>query len=82
MHRVPPKPTVDDIARSLDEAPNAYKSPAPPVVVESWCGIVAHMDREHLDRFTRSTLRRFDERDLGPLKAAILTRREELERTR
>jgi hypothetical protein len=41
--------------------------------------MVANMDREHLDRFTRSTWRRFDERDLEPLKEAILRRREKLE---
>jgi hypothetical protein len=36
------------------------------------------MDGPHLDRFTRSIWRRFDERDLGALKEAILLRREEL----
>jgi hypothetical protein len=81
MH--PPKLTLDDLPRPILPEPNAdYKSSAPPVVVEGWCGLVAHMDREHLDRFTRSTWRRFDERDLAPLKAAILRRRAELESQR
>jgi hypothetical protein len=77
----PPKSTIEDMPRPVlpQDAPNAYKSPVPPVVVECWIGMVAHMDREHLDRFTRSTWRRFDERDLEPLKEAILRRREELE---
>jgi hypothetical protein len=62
-----------------DASPNAFKSPATPIAVEVWCDMVANMDREHLDRFTRSTWRRFDERDLEPLKEAILRRREKLE---
>ena len=68
MHRrSPPKSTIEDIPRPILPEPNAdFKSSAPPVVVECWCGLVAHMDREHLDRFTRSTWRRFDERDLSP----------------
>jgi hypothetical protein len=33
------------------------------------------MDRQCLDRFTRDIWRRFDDRDLEPLKWAILTRR-------
>jgi len=37
--------------------------------------MVANMDREHLDRFTRSTWRRFDETDLEPLKWAVIRRR-------
>ena len=78
-HRPPPKSAVDDIARPILPEPNAdYKSPAPVPVVAVWCDMVAHMDREHLDRFTWSTWRRFDERDLGALKEAILRRREEL----
>ena len=75
----PPKSTIDDVPRPL-ETTCELKSSAPHVLVEVWCGLVSHMDREHLDRFTRSTWRRFDERDLGPLKLAILRRREELER--
>ena len=58
VRRAPPKSTVDDIPRSTD-APNAFKSPAPAVVVQCWIGLVEHMDRAHLDRFTRSTWRRF-----------------------
>jgi hypothetical protein len=56
-HRSPPKSTIEDIPRPVlpEETPNAYKSPVPPVVVECWIGMVAHMDREHLDRFTHST---------------------------
>lgn len=77
-HRSPPKLTLDDLRRPVLPEPNACKSPAPPLVVECWIGMVAHMDREHLDRFTRSTWRRFDEQDLEPLKQAILARREEL----
>jgi hypothetical protein len=42
-------------------------SPAPPVVVECWCGMVERMDRLALDRFTRDIWRRFDHRDLEPL---------------
>ena len=51
------------------------KSPAPAVVAAVWCDMVAHMDREHLDRFTRSTWRRFDAKDLEPLNWAIIRRR-------
>jgi hypothetical protein len=78
MHRTPPKFTVDDIPRTLEDVPNAFKSPAPPVVVQCWCDLVANMDRDHLDRFTRSTWRRFDAADLEPLKEAIMRRRQEL----
>lgn len=38
------------------------------------------MSRPALDRFTKDIWRRFDERDLGALKQAILRRREELVR--
>jgi hypothetical protein len=51
------------------------KSPAPPVVVECWCGMVQRMNRLTLDRFTRDIWRRFDLKDLEPLKRAILRRR-------
>jgi hypothetical protein len=37
--------------------------------------MVEHMDREHLDRFTRSTWRRYDPADLEPLKWAVIRRR-------
>jgi hypothetical protein len=81
--RSPAKSTIEDLPRPILPAPNAtFKSSAPAVVVECWCGLVAHMDREHLDHFTRSIWRRFDERDLGPLKEAIVRRREELVRPR
>jgi len=59
MRRVPPKTTVDDLPREI-AAPNAYKSPAPPVVVEAWCLGVERMDRATLDRFTRDIWRRFE----------------------
>jgi len=51
------------------------KSPAPPVVVECWISMVADMDRVRLDRFTRETWKKFDAKDLEPLKWAILRRR-------
>ena len=54
------------------------KSPAPPVVVECWCLMVATMNRVRLDRFTRETWRKFDAKDLEPLKWAILRRRQVL----
>jgi len=37
--------------------------------------MVATMDRVRLDRFTRETRRKFDAKDLEPLKWAILRRR-------
>lgn len=61
-----------------EPAPNAAKSPAPRIVVDVWCGLIDHMDRRALDRFTRDIWRRFDERDLEPLKTAILRRRQAL----
>lgn len=60
------------------EVPNAAKSPAPRIVVDVWCGLIDHMDRPALDRFTRDIWRRFDHADLEALKRAILRRREEL----
>jgi hypothetical protein len=51
------------------------KSPAPPVVVECRCLMVASMDRVRLDKFTRETWKKFDAKDLEPLEAAILRRR-------
>jgi hypothetical protein len=51
------------------------KSPAPPVVAGCWCGMVERMDRRALDRFTRDIWKRFDHRDLEPLKWAIIRRR-------
>jgi len=50
-------------------------SPAPAVVVECWCGMVERMDRVRLDKFTREIWRKFDPKDLEPLKRAILRRR-------
>ena len=79
-HHAPPKSTIEDIARPLEEAPNAYKASASAVVVQCWCDLVSHMDRQHLDRFARSIWRRFDERDLEPLKWAIIRRRRILAR--
>jgi len=78
MRRAPPKSTVDDIPRPIVPAPNAFKSSAPSVIVQCWCGLVKRMDRRGLDRFTRDIWARFDEHDLAPLKAAILARRDEL----
>ena len=78
MRRVPPKSTVDDIPRPIAPAPNAFKSSAPTVIVQCWCGLVRRMDRAALDRFTRDIWSRFDERDLVALKVAILERRAEL----
>lgn len=43
MHSVPPKSTLADVPRSLEDAPNATKSPGPPPVVENRCGVVAPM---------------------------------------
>ena len=51
------------------------KRPAPPVVVECWCLMVATMDRVRLDKFTRETWKKFDAKDLETLKWAILGRR-------
>jgi len=56
----------------------ASKSPAPPVVVECWCLMVATMDHVRLDKFTRETWKKFDAKDLEPLKWAILRRRRAL----
>jgi hypothetical protein len=75
MRRSPPKSTIEDLPRPILAAPNEVKSPAPAVVVEWWCGLVERMDRRELDRFTIDIWRRFDHRDLEPLKAAILRRR-------
>ena len=54
------------------------KSPASPVVVECWCLIVATMNRVRLDTFTRETWRKFDAKDLEPLRWAIIRRRRAL----
>ena len=75
MRRSPPRITLDDIPRPVLPAPNGVKSSAPAVVVECWRGLVQRMDRRTLDRFTRDIWKRFDHRDLEPLKWAILRRR-------
>ena len=75
MRRSPPKSTVEDLPRPVLPAPNAVKSPAPAVVVQCWCGLVERMDRRALNRFTRDIWARFDERELEPLKWAIIRRR-------
>jgi hypothetical protein len=77
MRRSPPKLTLDDLPRPVLPEPNAtqFKSPAPAVIVACWCGLVERMDRRTLDRFTRDIWRRFDEKELEPLKWAILRRR-------
>ena len=79
-HRPPPRLTLDDIPRPVLPPPNDTKSSAPSVVVACWCGLVERMDRKALDRFTRDIWRRFDARDLEPLKWAILRRRRVLAR--
>ena len=56
----------------------ATKSPAPPVLVERCRPMIETMDRVRLDRFTRETWRKFDAKDLEPLKATILERRRAL----
>jgi hypothetical protein len=78
MRRSPPKSTIEDLARPVLPEPNERKSPAPAVVVQCWCGMVERMDRGTLDQFTRRIWRKFDERDLEPLKAEILERRRTL----
>ena len=50
-------------------------SPAPPIVVEAWCIGVERMSRRTLDRFTCDIWKRFDHRNLEPLKWAIVRRR-------
>lgn len=75
MRRSPPKSTIEDLPRSVLPVPNEVKSPAPAVVVLCWCGLVERMDRSALDRFTRRIWKRFDHRDLEPLKWAIIRRR-------
>ena len=70
-HRLEPNYPGPEVVTSL--------SPAPPVVVECWCGLVERMGRRALDRFTRDIWRRFDHRDLEPLKWAIIRRRRVLE---
>ena len=80
MRRPPRKSTVDDIPRGAAAVPNAAKSPAPEVVVQVWVGMVARMDRRTLNRFTRDIWARFEDRDLAPLKIAILRRRRVLAR--
>jgi len=51
------------------------KTPAPPVVVECWCLMVATMNRVRLDMFTRETWRTFDPTDLEPLERQFATSR-------
>lgn len=80
MRRPPPKSTVDDIPRALDNGPNVSRSPAPEVVVQVWVSMVARMDQRTLNRFTRDIWARFEDRDLAPLKIAILRRRRVLAR--
>src|SRR4051812_9227949 len=76
MRRIPPKATLETIARAVLPKPNAaYRSSAPGAVVECWCLMVATMDRRALDRFTRDIWKRFDHGDVGPPRDAILRRR-------
>ena len=80
MRRAPPRLTIDDLPRPVLPAPNEAKSSAPVVVVQCWCGLVGRMDRRTLNRFTKDIWARFDDRDLEPLKHAILRRRRLLAR--
>ena len=76
MRRSPPKAPIEDLPRPVLPEPNAaFKSSAPAVAVQSWCGLVERMDRRTLNRFTRDIWKRFDHRDLEPLKWAIIRRR-------
>lgn len=47
-HRVEPNYPGPEVVTS--------KSPAPPVVVESWCVMVTTMDRVRLDKFARASI--------------------------
>ena len=78
MRRVPPKSTIEDVPRPVLPTPNAYKSPAPDVIVQVWVGMVERMDRRTLNRFTKNVWARFDDRTLAPLRIAILRRRRTL----
>lgn len=80
MRRSPPKSTIEGVPRPVLPEPNERKSPAPPVVVGCSCGLVERMDRKALYRFARDIWRRFDAKDLEPLKSAILRRRRVLAR--
>jgi hypothetical protein len=66
-HRLEPNYPGPEVVRS--------KSPARPVVVDCWMLMVATMDCVRLDKFMRETWRKFDAKDLEPLKWAILRRR-------
>jgi len=65
------------VRRALAPRPEVVTtpSPAPPVVVECWCLMVATRDSVRLDKFTRETWKKFDAKDLETLKWAILGRR-------
>ena len=52
-----------------------YNSLAPAVVLHCSCGLVERMDRRALDRLTREIWKRFDAKDLEPVKWVILRRR-------
>ena len=66
-HRLEPNYPVPEVVTT--------KGPAPPVVVECWCLMIERMNRVRLDRFTRETWRKFDAKDLEPLRWAIIRRR-------
>jgi hypothetical protein len=59
-HRLEPNYPGPEVVKS--------KSPAPPVVVECWCLMVATMDRVRLDKFTRETWKKFDAKGFEALK--------------
>lgn len=53
-------------------------SPAPAIIVTAWIVMVERMDRLTLDRFTQRIWRKFDAKDLDPLRNAIIRRRRTL----
>ena len=67
--------TIDFIRQAWRAIVVTTPSPAPPVIVAAWCIGVERMNRHSLDRFTRDIWKRFDHRDLEPLKWAIIRRR-------
>jgi len=66
-HRLEPAYPVPEVVTT--------KSPAPPVVVKCWILMVETMDRVRLDKFIRETWKKFDAKDLEPLKWTIIRRR-------
>jgi len=75
MRHSPPKSTVEDLPRRTLPEPNVHKSSAQAVVLQCCCGLVERMDRRALHRLTREIWKRFDAKDLEPVKWAIPRRR-------